>query len=98
LTGMLLFIPLAIRHPKDLSWPTSSNLVLVGCIGLLDTAAFIASALGFIGGHVAIVSVLASLYSAVTVLLAAIFLRERLHLLQWCGILILFVGVLLTHL
>ncbi|MGH2482178.1 MAG: EamA family transporter [Ktedonobacteraceae bacterium] len=41
---------------------------------------------------------LASLYSAVTVLLAAIFLHERLHAIQWLGIALLLAGVIVTHL
>ena len=42
-------------------------------------------------------SVLASLYSAVTILLAAIFLRERLHWNQWFGIGTILVGVALIN-
>jgi len=66
-------------------------------IGLLDTGAFVASALGFATGQVAIVSVLASLSSAVAVVLTAIFLRERLHLIQWLGIGMLLAEVVLRH-
>ena len=98
LTALFLLTPLALLRPKSLGWLSRSNLALVSCVGLLDTAAFVASAFGFAGGHVAIVSVLASLYSAVTVLLAAIFLRERLHAIQWLGITLLLAGVIVTHL
>jgi len=66
-------------------------------IGLLDTGAFVASALGFATGQIAIVSVLASLSSAVAVILTAICLRERLHVIQWLGIGMLLAGVVLTH-
>lgn len=97
LTAIFLLAPLALARPKNLRLPTWSSFALVSCIGLLDTAAFIASAFGFAGGHVAIVSVLASLYSAVTALLAAIFLRERLRAIQWLGIALLLAGVVLTH-
>lgn len=97
LTAIFLLAPLTLARPKNLRLSTWSSLVLVSCIGLLDTAAFIASAFGFAGGHVAIVSVLASLYSAVTALLAAIFLRERLRAIQWLGIALLLTGVVFTH-
>ncbi len=97
LTAILLLAPLALARPKNLRLSTWSSFALVSCIGLLDTAAFIASAFGFAGGDVAIVSVLASLYSAVTALLAAIFLRERLRAIQWLGIALLLTGVVFTH-
>ena len=45
--------------------------------------------------QISIVTVLSSLYGAVTVLLAAIFLRERIALLQWAGIIAIFVGIVL---
>jgi uncharacterized membrane protein len=49
-------------------------------------------------GQISVVSVLASLYGAVTVLLAWIFLRERLDMSQWFGIVMIFVGVVLVSL
>ncbi len=98
LTALLLLTPLALFRPKRLRLPSRSSLILVSCVGLLDTAAFVASAFGFASGDVAIVSVLASLYSAVTALLAAIFLRERLRVIQWLGIALLLTGVVFTHL
>jgi drug/metabolite transporter (DMT)-like permease len=42
-----------------------------------------------------VVSVLASLYGAVTVALAAIFLRERISRWQWFGIISIFAGICL---
>lgn len=48
--------------------------------------------------QIAIVSVLASLFSAVTVLLAWIFLHDKLQWSQWLGIGIIFVGVVLVKL
>ncbi len=47
-------------------------------------------------GLVSVVSVLASLYGAFTVLLAWIFLRERLEINQWFGISLIFVGIVLV--
>jgi drug/metabolite transporter (DMT)-like permease len=45
--------------------------------------------------QVAVVSVLASLYGAVTVALAAIFLREHISRWQWFGISFIFAGIFL---
>ena len=64
--------------------------------GILDTSAFLANNAGMQLGQVSVVSVLASLYGAVTVLLAWIFLRERLEISQWFGIVMIFIGVVLV--
>ncbi len=64
-------------------------------MGILDTGAFVLSNRGMQMEQVSIMTVLSSLYGAVTVLLAAIFLRERVGVLQWCGIVAIFVGILL---
>jgi drug/metabolite transporter (DMT)-like permease len=45
--------------------------------------------------QVSVVSVLASLYGAVTVFLAAIFLREQVSRGQWAGIAFIFLGIFL---
>jgi drug/metabolite transporter (DMT)-like permease len=45
--------------------------------------------------QVSVVSVLASLYGAVTVGLAALILREPVSRLQWLGIFSIFVGIIL---
>jgi len=65
--------------------------------GLLDTSAFAFSNLGMKIEQVAIVSVLGSLYATVTVLLAAVFLRDRIAGLQWAGIASIFVGIALMN-
>jgi len=74
------------------SWPAWRLIVGVGA---LDTAAYVANTIGFASHQIAVVSVLASLFSTVTVLLAWCFLRERLHWNQWLGIASIFVGVAL---
>ena len=67
-------------------------------MGFLDTAAFALSNLGMRLEQVAVVIVLGSLYGAVTVGLAALFLRERIAALQWLGSAFIFVGVTLINL
>lgn len=63
---------------------------------LLDTAANIAYNLGIAGSLTSIVAVLSSLFGAVTVLLAWIFLRERLSPWQWLGVITIFLGIVLV--
>jgi drug/metabolite transporter (DMT)-like permease len=65
-------------------------------ISVFDTAAFVFYGLGLVQSQVSVVSVLASLYGAVTVILAFFFLKERLHWNQWLGIGVIFVGVVLV--
>jgi drug/metabolite transporter (DMT)-like permease len=71
--------------------------VLFG-VGVLDTLAFIASSAGAATDQVSIVTVLSSMFSAWTVLLAWIVLRERPHRLQWAGIALILCGVVLVSL
>ena len=63
---------------------------------LLDTAANIAYNLGIASSLTSIVAVLSSLFGAVTVLLAWIFLRERLSPWQWLGVITIFLGIVLV--
>src|SRR6267378_1444549 len=64
-------------------------------MGALDTSAFVLSNLGMKMEQVAVVTVLSSLYGAVTVGLAAIFLKEHVSRWQWTGIVTIFVGIFL---
>ncbi len=71
---------------------------LLIAIGVMDTIAFVANNAALHFGQVAVVSVLASLYGAVTVILSWIFLRERLDRTQWLGIVLIFTGIVLVSL
>jgi drug/metabolite transporter (DMT)-like permease len=64
-------------------------------MGVLDTGAFLANNRGFQLEQVSVVTVLSSLYGAVTVGLAAVVLRERLRAQQWAGIAAVFAGIYL---
>ena len=76
--------------------PGGSMLWLVAGVGIIDTAAFVANNLALKYQQVAVASVLSSLYGAVTVLLAAIFLRDKLERTQWAGIALIFMGIALV--
>ena len=64
-------------------------------MGFLDTGAFALSNRGMQMEQVSVITVLSSLYGAVTVVLAALFLRERVSRIQWLGIIAIFAGILL---
>jgi drug/metabolite transporter (DMT)-like permease len=86
----------AIPTRQSLKLPSGSVWWLLAAVGFLDTAAFVANNAGLHTGQVSVVSVLASLYGAVTVLLAWIFLREKLERTQWFGIILIFAGIVLV--
>jgi drug/metabolite transporter (DMT)-like permease len=82
----------SIRPPRGRIW------WLILAVGTLDTCAYLLANFGFTTEQVAVVSVLASLFSAVTVLLAWLFLHDKLQWSQWLGIGIIFVGIALVKL
>jgi len=64
-------------------------------IGLLDTSAYVFNNYGLMHEQVSVLSVLASLYGAVTVGLAALTLKETVARLQWLGMVAIFAGIVL---
>jgi drug/metabolite transporter (DMT)-like permease len=74
------------RLPRDL-W------VSIAVIVVLDEVAFVAFNVGVLLGSVAIVGTLSGLFSAVTVGIAAVMLRERLTRIQYAAIGAIFGGV-----
>lgn len=61
-----------------------------------DTLAWLTYIWGSVTSYATIVTALASLFSAVTVLLAWRFLRERLAVHQWAGISVILLGIVLV--
>src|SRR6516165_1735372 len=86
-------VVLILRQPFALPGARANRWV-VG-VGILDTSAYLLNNYGMQREQVSVVSVLASLYGAVTVALAAIFLRERITRAQWIGVVSIFAGICL---
>jgi len=80
---------------QSLAAPKRSDYPWILGVALLDTSAYVFNNFGMAREQTSVVSVLASLYGAVTVALAAIFLRESVSRLQWVGITAIFVGIFL---
>jgi drug/metabolite transporter (DMT)-like permease len=96
LTSSILTAAVVLAGKQTLVPPREMPVAgLLLSMGILDTGAFILNNRGMQLEQVSVVSVLASLYGAVTVLLAAIFLRERLARWQWLGIAAIFAGIAL---
>ena len=83
---------LTLKQPFAPSHQRSTPFLLLA-MGVLDTGAFVLNNRGLELEQVSIVSVLASLYCAVTIILAAIFLREHLSRWQWFGIVMTLAGI-----
>lgn len=99
LTTISLLALLAVPFKQSLVPPRGSIWWYITGVGILDTLAFVTATLALGNGQeVAIVSVLVSLFSAVTVVLAWIFLHDRLHWNQWLGIVVIFIGIVLVNL
>jgi drug/metabolite transporter (DMT)-like permease len=98
LTSFSALLLCAAPARQSLRIPQGGVWWLLAAVGVMDTAAFMANNAGLLTGQVAVVSVLASLYGAVTVLLSWIFLRERLEPSQWFGIFLIFAGIVFVSL
>jgi drug/metabolite transporter (DMT)-like permease len=85
-TAIILFAKQPIRLPRNTRWLSLG-------MGAGDTSAFVLSNRAMQIEQVAVISVLGSLYGAVTVALAAIVLREQVSRWQWAGIASIFAGI-----
>jgi drug/metabolite transporter (DMT)-like permease len=95
LTSMLLTAAMILMARQPVRLPRSEVRWMVLGMGVFDTGAFVLSNLGMKLEKVAVISVLGSLYGAVTVGFAAIFLREHVSRWQWMGIVTIFLGIFL---
>ena len=95
LTSMLLTAAVILIARQPMKLPRSEVRWMVLGMGVFDTGAFVLSNLGMKMEQVAVISVLGSLYGAVTVGFAAIFLREHVSKWQWMGIVTIFAGIFL---
>lgn len=95
LTSAMLtaLVILLLRQPMKAP-DREANPFILG-MGFLDTSAYVLNNYGMQMEQVSVVSVLASLYGAVTVGLAATILGERISRMQWLGIISIFVGIVL---
>jgi drug/metabolite transporter (DMT)-like permease len=76
--------------------PSSTIVLLAVGAAVADTAAWLTYIEGTRSSYATVVTALASLFSAVTVLLAWRFFRERLAAHQWAGIAVILLGILLV--
>lgn len=90
---LVMLVAAAVRPPVR---GARGHLLAIGAIGILDTGGNIFFAAAASEGLVSVVSVLASLYPVVTVVLALSLLRERPAVWQGAGALAALTGVVLV--
>ncbi len=90
MTGVVILV---LGRPMGVPGAGVNRLILG--MGILDTSAYVFNGYGMLREQVSVVSVLASLYGAVTVGLAATILGERISWKQWAGVAAIFAGIVL---
>jgi drug/metabolite transporter (DMT)-like permease len=88
----LLFKPLK----QSIAVPPRKYWLRFGAMGLITTLGEVAYNVGIQGTTPGVVAILSSLFGTVTVLLALIFLHERLARHQWIGVGIIFAAILIV--
>ncbi len=89
--GLLLGGGLLFRQPLRVSRPSFRTIAFAGALDMIANVLYVIASHS--GGALSVVAVVASLYPAGTVALAAIVLHERLARVQWAGVAIAFAGV-----
>jgi len=97
LTTLCLFPLLAPMLRQSVHLPQGRVWWYLIGISILSTAGYIAVTIGFTVSETSLVTILSSLFSPVTFLLAWIFLREPLYRSQWLGVGIIFIGIALVN-
>lgn len=87
---LVLSAVVLVRPPLKIN---PAHLPVVAMIGTLDAAAALAYTTATTKGMLGLVSVVSSLYPVVSVVLAAIFLKERLRGIQRLGVFLIIVGI-----
>ncbi len=79
---------------KDISFPKNVALFII-LVGILDTAAYLSYSTGVISEYAAIVAPIAAASPAVSIILAKVFLKEKLQINQHIGIVSVLTGLIL---
>lgn len=97
---LLIFLSTFILFSKKQFIPTKVDFPfwLLLAIGLFDMGAFFTFSLGTSGSYASIVAPIGSAYAVVTIVLAKIFLQDKIKINQWIGILGIICGLVLISL
>jgi drug/metabolite transporter (DMT)-like permease len=95
LTSVVATSLVMLAFRQSMAVPLARDTPWIFGVGLLDTSAYVFNNYGMQHEQTSVVSVLASLYGAVTVALAAVILREPVSRAQWLGIAAIFAGIVM---
>ena len=95
--SFLLFLVARLRFRLALALPKGAARILVPVTAAAALSGYVALSIGFANGEVAIVTVISSFQSGVTVLLARLILKERLGMHQIAGVAAVMAGLMLVH-
>ncbi len=93
-TSMVILL-VALIVARGAGGITKTDLPVLAAIGILDASANLLFGIASTLGMLSTTSVLSSLYPVVTAVLAAIVLRERLRPIQYIGVTVAMIGVVL---
>ena len=93
-TSMVILIAVLVVA-RNTGGLTRSDLPALAAIGILDASANLLFGIASTLGMLSTTSVLSSLYPITTALLAAVILRERLRPIQYAGVTVAMIGVVL---
>jgi drug/metabolite transporter (DMT)-like permease len=91
--SFFLFLLPAVLYKRPTLKVKAHHLPAVFAIGILDATAAFSYTVATTKGMLSLVSVVSSLYPAVSVILAALILKERLHGYQFHGVVLAIVGI-----
>jgi drug/metabolite transporter (DMT)-like permease len=93
-TSMVILVAVLIVA-RNAGGLTKSDLPVLAAIGIMDAAANLLFGIASTLGMLSTTSVLSSLYPIATAVLAAVVLRERLRPIQYAGVTVAMIGVIL---
>lgn len=94
----LVVAAIALVRGHDVRLTGTRDTLLIAITAVLAAAGYLALAFGQASGSVAVSTALSAAASAVTVLLARIFIREKVTLAGWIGVACVVAGVATLHL
>lgn len=94
ITSMVILL-VTLLIARNFGGVTRADLPILAAIGILDATANLLFGIASTLGMLTTTSVLSSLYPVVTAILAAVVLRERLRRIQYAGVVVAMLGVML---
>jgi drug/metabolite transporter (DMT)-like permease len=94
--ALTLTVVVFSRAPRGIQLPEREAWLGLALSTALIYGGFVLNNIGYSRANIALVSVLASTYSAVTAVLAALFLKERLAFWQWIGIAVIISSIIIV--